>query len=165
MDVVKCVQWCHWPWMHVQSSTKTCDLSVAGTSHVKVPFTHARARAVKVCVTGRSGSTLSARWYKWFNVRVCVCMFMLLSANSSSAACPAPCKDQTPCLLEERQNPDWLCFLYSAIKKKKVTWPTHWSPSTIMTLTSSWPSNSNAITITSKKNNPKKKTPCEHQFR
>lgn len=48
---------------------------------------------------------------------VCVGMFMLLSANSSSAACPAPCKDQTPCLLEERQKPEWLCFLYSAIKK------------------------------------------------
>lgn len=99
--------------------------------------THTHTHAIKVCVTGGSGSTLSAWWYKWVNVCVCVCvgMFMLLSANSSSAACPAPCKDQTPCLLEERQKPDWLCFLYSAIKR--VTWPTCRWPSMIMTLTSS----------------------------
>lgn len=101
--------------------------------------THTRVRTLLKCVWPEDQGSPCQRG--GINGFICVCecvcvgMFMLLSANSSSAACPAPCKDQTPCLLEERQKPEWLCFLYSAIKKwherladrhpRKRLWPLH----------------------------------------
>lgn len=35
---------------------------------------------------------------------MCADVFMFSSANSSSASCPTPCKEQTPCLLGETQD-------------------------------------------------------------
>lgn len=107
------------------------DLSVAGTRHYGVrntlqhKYTHTKH-------AWRQDQWAPCQWggingFICVCIFVCVCggMYMLLSANSSSAACPTPYKEQTLCLLKESDTfffffflipENWLCFPNSVIK-------------------------------------------------
>lgn len=132
---MKFVEWCHWLWMHVQSSrqTDTHVWSVCGWHKALwcKKHTPTQIHTHKTCVTAGSVSTLSVRWHKWVYMRVYICVCVCVEARTCSCQLTAPQQHvqhlikNRRCVCSKRVGhfflfflipENWLCFPNSVIK-------------------------------------------------